>query len=245
MEFEGKSLDEALARAAAETGRKAGDLRYEVIEEAKRGFLGMGGRQVRIRLIDAGPQGAVRSVPGAGSSDVTGGRAGAGRSRIAGESAADKDHAAVRAAAERIIDEMGVDVTMRLRDRDEAIVLEIGGPDAKLFLENDGEAIEGLQHILNRILMRDEPLGPRVVVDCAGFRNRRDEETIERARQAATTALRTSKPVHIEGLNAYERRLVHITLAEDKKVRTFSTGEGAIKRLTIEPAGREPAAGKA
>ena len=86
------------------------------------------------------------------------------------------------------------------------------GHEAPLLVENDGEVIESLQHVINKILARDERFDSRVVVDCDGFRSRHDEATVERAMQAAEEALRTGKPVHLEGLNPYERRLAHIAL---------------------------------
>jgi len=130
---------------------------------------------------------------------------------------------------------MGLELNARLRDREQSVILELSGQDARLLLENGGEAIDALQHILNKILSRDERFGSRVVVDCEGFRDRHDEDIIDRARRAAEEAARTGLPVHLEGLNAYERRLAHITIAEEKAMRTYSTGEGAVKRLTVEP----------
>ena len=70
---------------------------------------------------------------------------------------------------------------------------------------------------------------------------RHDERLSERARKASEQATRTGKPVHIDGLNAYERRLTHLALADEKGIKTYSTGDGAIKRLTMEPAGDSPA----
>ena len=135
---------------------------------------------------------------------------------------------------------MGLDLKARLRDRDGTVILELSGPDARILLQEDGEAIVALQHILNRIVSRDERFDSRIVVDCAGFRDQRDQEVIERAMRCAEEALRTGSSVHLEGLNAYERRLAHVALSENDGVRTYSTGEGAIKQLTIEPVGGRP-----
>jgi spoIIIJ-associated protein len=149
-------------------------------------------------------------------------------------------HATVRSVAGRILGGMGLDLRGRLRDRDGTVILELGGPDARILLQEDGDAIVALQHILNRIVSRDEKFESRIVVDCAGFRVQRDQQVIDRAMRSAEEALRTGSPVQLEGLNAYERRLAHMALSENGAVRTYSTGEGAVRQLTIEPVrGRE------
>jgi predicted RNA-binding protein Jag len=112
---------------------------------------------------------------------------------------------AVRLVAGRILREMGLELRARLRDREGAIVLELGGTDSAILLDNEGEVIEALQHVLNKILSRDERFESRVIVDCEGYRSKHDEVTVERARAAADEALRTGKPVQLEGLNPYER----------------------------------------
>jgi spoIIIJ-associated protein len=297
-EFEGRSLEEAVARASEALGIEASDIRYEIIEDGRRGFLGIGTRPVKIRVMSKAempglsgpPPSGERARSGGGSPDPgmrgesrrgneRGGGAPSGRgpssrggpprggrggrqgdrprqahhgvhpggtrppSRDEGlpigtgipEGAPYSNEEAVRLVAGQILREMGFELRARLSDRDDAIVLELGGTDASILLENDGEVIEALQHILNKILSRDERFESRVVVDCEGFRSRHDEATIERAHKAAEEALRTGKPVHLEGLNPYERRLAHIALAENKAIRTYSTGDGTMRTLTIEP----------
>jgi spoIIIJ-associated protein len=357
-EFEGKSLEEAVERASDSLGRPVSELKYEVIENAKRGFFGLGKRVVRIRVIGdepfassaraaerppaAGWSGRVEKGPRArsgGQSQIeqsqaeharaeqarearihgrageqaagergrrhqSPGRAGAAKGNSAGNrergvaagnaapaalergtdryrqtrggrrgggrldadrprggehrTMAPKEESsggearplppfrlsddapyskqeAVRLVAGHILRMMNLDLRAKLRDREGTVVLELGGNDAPALLEHDGEALEALQHLLNKILGRDERFDTRVVVDCEGFRSQRDEEIAERAKRGAEEALLTGQPVHLEGLNPYERRVVHLALADQKGVRTFSTGEGAVKRLTIEP----------
>lgn len=137
--------------------------------------------------------------------------------------------------AGRILNGLKLDLTARLHDRDDTVFLELGGHDSQLLLDDDGEGLDALQHILNKILSRDERFAGRVVTECEGFRERRDEAIVARALRGAEEAKRTGKSVDIDGLNAYERRLVHMALAEEGGVHSFSTGEGAVKRLTIEP----------
>jgi len=143
----------------------------------------------------------------------------------------------LRQVASKVLGHMRLELRAKLREREDTVLLELSGQDASYFLDNDGEPLDALQHVLNKILSRDERFTKRVVVDCEGFRSRRDEELVARARKAADEAIATGEAQHLEGLNPYERRLVHIDLAERGGVRTYSTGSGAIRRLTIEPTG--------
>jgi len=314
-EFEGKSVEEALERAGEALGVNASAIRYEVVEDGRRGFLGIGTRPVKIRVLSgAAPKPAAAAAPesgyiddeaesqnkflnraeprrGGGASGGSGGAGGpggrgaprGGASRGGGPArgsrggrGGDRDRhvhhgvhpagtrphgkeeelpigagippgapysseEAVRLVAGKVLREMGLELRARLKERDEAIVLDLGGTDAALLLENDGEVIEALQHILNKILARDERFESRVVVDCDGFRSRHDEVTIQRALAAGEEALRTGKAVQLEGLNPYERRLAHVALSENKAIRTYSTGDGAMRTLTVEPASADEA----
>jgi spoIIIJ-associated protein len=154
-------------------------------------------------------------------------------------------HEAVREVAGTILNKMKLELTARLRDREGSVFLEIGGRDARLLLENEGEGLAALQHVLNKILARDEESRTRVFVDSEGFRSRRDSDLVQRAVRLATEVRRSGRGTHIDGLNPYERRLIHVALAEEEGVRTFSEGEGQSRRLTIEPARPDPSARKA
>lgn len=241
LEFEGKDVEEALGRAEAALGRKPGAQEYQVLEDGKKGFLGFGTRRARVRLLgatrtdpaDAEPQSSFPTAPLLR-------RPGGGQA----QTAPDASHGALKEVAGRILRAMDLQLTAKLRDRDEAIVLELGGRDARYLLEHDGEGIEALQHLLNKILSRDPRFGRRVIVDCEGFRGRRDGELVEKAARAADEVRKTGKSAHFDGLNPYERRLVHLALAAERGVRTYSTGKGGGKRLIIEAdAGPAPATG--
>ena len=77
----------------------------------------------------------------------------------------------------------------------------------------------------------------RLIVECEGYRTRRDDALRRRALLLAEQVLADGRPRRTEPLNSYERRIVHVTLAEMEGVRTFSVGEGADRRVTVAPAG--------
>jgi spoIIIJ-associated protein len=77
----------------------------------------------------------------------------------------------------------------------------------------------------------------RVIVDVTGYRQRRAEQLAELAETLAAEVRETQEPVTLEAMPANERRLVHIALADDDEVRTYSIGEGDERRVVISPKG--------
>ncbi len=146
------------------------------------------------------------------------------------------DPAAVEALADRILHGLGLDLKAAARDAGETIEADISGPDREHLLDRRGEGLNALQYLLNRIIYRGHR-GKRIHVDCNGFRRLREEEVVEIARLAAEKAKAHGEEVLLSPLNPYERRLVHLALAEMGGVDTESRGDGFLKRVAIRPSG--------
>src|SRR5258708_18355301 len=98
-----------------------------------------------------------------------------------------------------------------------------------------GETLEDLQFLLNRMLQAQDRNAPRVQVDVGHWRAMRDEKLRQRIRQMADTVRISGRPVKLEPMNSYDRRIVHNTLKEDPDVMSFSPNDDArIKRITIQ-----------
>jgi spoIIIJ-associated protein len=106
-------------------------------------------------------------------------------------------------------------------------------PDA--LIGPNGETLEDLQFLLNRILQAQDRDAPRVQVDVCHWRAMRDDRLRQRVRQIAETVRLTGRPVKLEPMNSYDRRIVHNTVKEDPDVMSFSPNDDArIKRITIQ-----------
>jgi spoIIIJ-associated protein len=146
------------------------------------------------------------------------------------------DPAQVEALADRILRGLGLDLKAAARDAGETIEADISGPDHGYLLERRGEGLNALQYLLNRIIYRGHR-GKRIHVDSNGFRRLREEEVVEIARRGAEKAKARGEEVLLGLLNPYERRLVHLALAEVGGVLTESRGDGFLKRVAIRPSG--------
>ncbi|HTK32562.1 MAG TPA: R3H domain-containing nucleic acid-binding protein, partial [Candidatus Saccharimonadaceae bacterium] len=115
------------------------------------------------------------------------------------------------------------------------VVAEVAADD-DLLTGPKGEVRQALQHLLNRMINRGEGSRYHLQLEINEFWKRREDELREIARQLADEAVKTGGEVVTEYLNAQERRIIHVTLREDNRVRTYALGDGMIKRLAVAPA---------
>ena len=108
--------------------------------------------------------------------------------------------------------------------------------DDELLTGRKGEVRQALQHLLNRMLNRGEGSRYHLQLEVNEFWKRREEELRELARSLADQALATGAEMVTEYLNSQERRIVHVTLKDDPRVKTYALGDGMIKRVAIAPA---------
>ena len=114
-------------------------------------------------------------------------------------------------------------------------VLDVDGEDLGLLIGRRGQTLASLQYLLNLILAKQ--LGKRVAfgVDVDGYRRRREEALISLAKRSASRVRSTGRSVTLEPMPPNERRIVHITLADDPAVITVSIGEGDARKVAITP----------
>jgi predicted RNA-binding protein Jag len=108
--------------------------------------------------------------------------------------------------------------------------------DEDLLTGQKGEVRQALQHLLNRFLNRGEGSRYHLQLEINDFWARREQELEAMARSMAEQAVSGNTEVVTDYLNSQERRIVHVTLKEDARVKTFALGTGMIKRVAIAPA---------
>ena len=144
---------------------------------------------------------------------------------------------AARHALEGIVTRMGLaDLDVRSGEGEEgAWVVEVYGPGADELAH--GPVLDALQYLVNRMAGRGTGgEGLPVFVDADGYRARRSGELRETAHRLAEEVRRTGRSVSAGRLTPYERRLVHLAVAEEPDVVTRSDGEGRDRRLRVLPA---------
>lgn len=119
-----------------------------------------------------------------------------------------------------------------------SIMLYVEGLDEDtvgLMIGRRGETLRSLQFLLNTIVNRVAGRWPQLVVDVGNYRQRRQESLESLARRIAEQVRTTRRPVSLEPMQAYDRRIVHMALREDTTVYTESSGEGETRRIIVFP----------
>jgi spoIIIJ-associated protein len=140
--------------------------------------------------------------------------------------------------ATRILDTMlghlGLAATVEVHETHDGPCLQIHSTDSKAIIGRDGDRLDDLQYLVNRILRRQFPKAERIKVDCEHFRTIREDQMAEEIREIAARVKATGKPHQMRPLNAYYRRIVHNLLAGDPEIVSHSPeGDDRLKRITI------------
>ncbi|HTU79467.1 MAG TPA: R3H domain-containing nucleic acid-binding protein [Solirubrobacteraceae bacterium] len=136
---------------------------------------------------------------------------------------------------EEIADSLRLDVDVEVDERDGVLAGRVEGDDVGLFIGRRGQTIDAVQHLAQRIVFPDGPSSVRVVIDANGYRERRAETLRTEADEAADRALSSGKPVELDPLPPFERRIVHEYLRGRGDVETHSEGEEPERFLVISP----------
>jgi spoIIIJ-associated protein len=138
---------------------------------------------------------------------------------------------------ERISTALGLGAAVHVEEEDREIRGTLAGEDLGLFIGRHGQTIDAVQHLAFKAATRDRPpsSGVRVVIDAAGYRERRESSLQRMADRAVAEALRYDRPVELEPMRAPERKLVHLYLRERTEVDTHSEGDEPDRRLVVTP----------
>ncbi|MDJ0754040.1 MAG: RNA-binding cell elongation regulator Jag/EloR [Ardenticatenaceae bacterium] len=269
IEISADSVDEAIQKGLLVLGVTRSEIEYEIVDEGRSGFLGIGNRLANIRIWVKGGQGdnsevvetAVvekeeEAVPEPPAAEITP-EAGVEVEPAVPAAVEDmefddlenlpdpylleEEEVAVEVLT-TLFDKMQLDVEIKsqLGEADElgkqAVTIDIRGEDLDPLVGSRGEGVIDLQFLAR--LMVGQQLRRRVsfMVDVNGYRHRKEEGLEKLALRMADKVTKRQKPITLEPMNSYERRLIHMSLRDQAKVYTRSVGEGASRRVRIYPA---------
>lgn len=132
-----------------------------------------------------------------------------------------------------IFDHVGFDLRASASESERGCVINIEGEDSALLRSEGGELLDALEHFVNQSFTRSLPQGERFVCDVDDFRLMRETELRAMARHAADRVRSTGLSFTFGPMNASERRIIHVALADDEGLSTESIGEGNARRLKV------------
>jgi spoIIIJ-associated protein len=254
VERSAPSVEEAVEAALDELGVSEQEASVEVVQEARGGLLGIGAQPAIVRVTAPDRSGtdtrdrSVTETDGAGGDDGPVDGAEHHAASIGDRDAdAEGDQADIAADfIEDILERMGIRATVEIADEDGgSTYVEIWGEEDEdaigALIGRRGSTLDGLQELVRSVVQRHTGERCTVLVDVEDYRKRRRDQVLRRADEAVARVRRTGKPVAMEPMSSYERKLVHDAIASIGGLDTLSEGQEPNRRVVVRVAGSIPA----
>ena len=247
VEAEGNSIDEAIERALEQLGVTRDKVDIDIVSNATRGLFGIGGRPAKVRATVRTPLDLISTM----TADVATPRPGpmaATQPIIATPTPTPTPVNVIdaqpleraRTVLQEVVRLMGsqAQVGLLMGEVDGAR-LTISGDATGMLIGRRGQTLDALEYIANRIAAREDEQVGRVVVDSENYRERRRQSLEQLAHRLADRARRRGKTVTLNPMSPRDRRIIHLTLQNDRSLTTRSAGKGYFRKLLIIPEGAE------
>lgn len=209
QEFSGKTVEEAIQNALDQLGVSREEVEVDVVREGRSGILGLGAESALIRV-----------------TPIT--------SKQPGSDIAEK----AKGILEKLLALMGVEgevspQTESLAAGATSVVLNIKGDDLGILIGRRGQTLTSLQYLVRLMVSNQTKSREPIVVDVENYKQRRYQQLEEFARQMAEQVQAKGQPFTFEPMSAFERRIIHVALADNTSVTTESMGEGEERKVVI------------
>lgn len=263
IEVRAKTIDDAITEATVRLGITSDMLDYEVVEKGSAGFLGINRKDAIIKarrkepaavddseLIAGNAQKPFESksdsisVGSQDDSPIVSDNLGHNKESFH-ESGAERrvvsniDFPALEVVAKDFLSqvfaamELEVDISVTSDPEDRMISVDFSGPEMGVLIGKRGQTLDSLQYLTNLAVNKKSDSYVKVKLDTEDYRKRRRETLENLAKNVAYKVKRTKRPVSLEPMNPFERRVIHSTLQNDKYVSTHSEGEEPYRHVVV------------
>ncbi len=216
IEATGKNVDEAIENGLVDLDLQRHEVDVEVLSKGRAGLFGIGGEPAKVRLTPATAQATMETPEG-------------------------DDIAFVEETLETIFEMLDLDANVEIRPPETPgdgvglvrAVVDVTGEDLGVLIGRRGSTMASLQYIVNLMVSRRFKDQAPFTIDVEGYRRRREDSLQDLAFRMAEEVRESGKPVTLEAMPAYERRIIHLALAKDPTVATASVGEGDARKVRI------------
>ena len=232
MEFKGKTKNDAITEACRHFSIPSDKLDYEVIDEGKAGLFGLGAKpaviKARVKEDSEEPKKTQKLVDSPEISSV----------KEYAENIVDID---VEAVSKKFLTDvfaamnLNVEINTKYNDSLKNLDVDLSGDEMGVLIGKRGQTLDSLQYLISLVVNKGTGEYIRVKVDTENYRQRRKETLENLAKNISYKVKRTRRPVSLEPMNPYERRIIHSALQNDKYVTTHSEGEEPFRRVVVTP----------
>jgi len=247
LEVIAPTVEEAIDKGLSELGLTREDVDIEVLDEGKRNIFRFAIRQARVRLSVKNPNQVLfrstatvspevvnkpseeiklpesRSMPAVSSEELS------------------PEELAVKETTQELLEKMGIQANVSLSyaqtepEEKPVIAVNIEGDDLSFLIGRKAETLNALQYMLSLMISRKLNYWVPIQVDVQNYRTRRENELRKLARRTADQVVATGRKQILEPMPANERRIIHMTLRENTKIYTESSGEEPFRKVGVYP----------
>ena len=223
VEMSAKTVDEAVAKALKELNITADEAVVEVLEEGKKGFLGMFSKDAKVRV--STKEKAVEEVAVEVEETVI------EKAEVVVEEIVEEVKE-VKEVAEKVFEAR--EPKKFVNKNDGTVTFKLHGADMGILIGKHGQTLDSLQYLTNLVANKNSADRVRVIIDVEDYRDRRVETLNRLAYRLADKVKRSGERVALEPMNPHERKIIHMALQNDRRVTTLSEGDEPYRHVVIE-----------
>lgn len=238
VEAKGKTVDEAIFKGLEEMGLSLDEVEIDIIHEGGKGLFGIGKNAV-VHLSKKGEneeQPVEQSAPKTKKEhrEMTPAAQAAPTAQAKPAKEAVKGDSAPEVFLRGLFAKMELDADCGVSEEDAKIMkIEITGADTAVLIGRRGDTLDALQYLTGLAVNKGREDYKKIMLDAENYREKRERTLEKLAKRLANTVAKTGKPITLEPMNPYERRILHATLQNNPRVETMSEGEEPFRRVVI------------
>ncbi len=137
------------------------------------------------------------------------------------------------AVLHEILSHMGLEAEIESQIINGSVHLTVSSDNPGILIGKHGQTLNAVEYLLNCILNRSSLVKKKVFVDAEGYRERREQMLTDLAYRAAAKVKQTHQEIVLDPMPPRDRRIIHVTLQSDEHIRTYSRGEGMMRRVAV------------
>lgn len=244
IEVKAKTIDDAITDALVQLGITSDQLDYEVIEKGSAGILGLGRKDavIKARKKVVVPEKKLEPVVEKKAEAPVPKKEEAPEVKVEkapAKATAAIDFPALEASVKDFLAQvfsamqLEVEILTKVDEENKVIDVEFKGPEMGMLIGKRGQTLDSLQYLTNLAVNKQSDSYIKVKLDTEDYRKRRKETLENLAKNIAYKVKRTKRPVSLEPMNPFERRVIHSALQNDKYVSTHSEGEEPYRHVVV------------
>lgn len=248
IEKVGKTVDDAITEALIELGASTDEVIIEVISKGSKGLLGFGAKAAKVRVtlkepsdeeilevremipevpkVDVKPEVQVHSETVGDSEDTV----------VASKEEVEQVMKNAKNFLDKLLKQMDVEYTMKSEIiHGNRISIGLEGKNMGIIIGKRGETLDAIQYLVNIVANKDRKEYIKIMLDSENYRARREETLKKLALKLSKKVEKSRKPIILEPMNPYDRRIIHSALQDSKFVKTHSEGKEPFRKVVITP----------